>query len=92
MSSSSVRVQLVHPDGTIVRKGLRVRVAPGVGDGSAADEYVWGEITPLDGDAARDAVLSAVRGPAVRAFVRSLPVARFVPREEAEAPARHAKD
>lgn len=91
MPNNSVRVQLVHPDGTIVRRGLRVRVAPGVGDGSVADEYFWGEVTPLDGDAARDAVLSAVRRPAVRAFVRSLPVARAVPREDAEALARHAQ-
>lgn len=92
MPNDSVRVRLVRPDGTIVRRGVRVRVAPGVGDGSVADEYVWDEITPLDGDAARDVVLAAVHTPAVRAFVQSLPVARFVPREEAGTPARYAKD
>ena len=42
MPNNSGRVQLVHPDGTIVRRGLRVRVAPGVGDGAVADEYFWG--------------------------------------------------
>lgn len=89
MPNDTVTVRLVRADGTIVRKGLRVRVAPGIGDGSVTDEYFWGEITPLDGEAVRDTILESVRNPAVRAFVRLLPVVRTVPRAVFEDQRRH---
>lgn len=76
----TIEVRYVARDGTLRRCGVRVRAAPGHGKGSLAEEYVWGEMTPLDGDRALRAILDTVKDERLRAFVRSLPVARTVPR------------
>lgn len=80
MARDAVSVQLVPPDGTIVRNGLRVRLAPGVGEGSLVDEYFWDVKTPLLGDEVRDELLRTVNRDALAAFVRALPVARVRPK------------
>lgn len=75
----TIRVQFVGQDGCYRLRGVRVRCAPGYGDGSLEDEYLWGLVTPLAGDEARRAVLSCIADPELAAFVRSLPVARLEP-------------
>ena len=75
----AIEVRYVARDGTLRRGGIRVRAAPGHGDGSLSDDYLWGEITPLDGDRALQSILDTVKNERLRAFVRSLPVARTVP-------------
>ena len=74
----TLRVQLVAGDGTYREQGLRVRAGPGNGEGSLHDEFERGVRTPLAGDKGKQMVLSCITDPELKAFVRSLPVARMV--------------
>ncbi len=74
----TVRVQFVASDGTYRKQGLRIRAGPGNGEGSLHDEFERGVRTPLAGDQARRMVLACVTNPELKAFVRSLPIARTV--------------
>jgi|GEM_PF-3040543 len=72
----TIYVQYVLADGTFKRQGIRVRCAPGNGDGSIWDEFKRGVLTPLDGDQAKTDMLRMVSRPEVKAYIERLPIAR----------------
>ncbi len=72
-----ISVQFVDQDGCYVQQGIRVRAAPGHGQGSLSDEMTKGIMTPLDSEETREALCKG--NPEKSAFIRSLPSARIVP-------------
>jgi hypothetical protein len=76
----AINVQFVGRDGCYVLGDVRVRCAPGHGEGSLRDEHGRAVLTPLGGDSDRELVLECVGGDEELArFVEGLPVARLEP-------------
>lgn len=79
--SLRIEIQFVAADGTyLMANGMRVRCAPGNGEGSLSDEMVRGVRTPFDAEPSRKICLELVTGREV-GFVRSLPSVKLVPKD-----------
>ncbi|SFI90826.1 hypothetical protein [Albimonas pacifica] len=76
--TAEVYVQFIGEDGCYMMAGVRVRCAPGNGDGSLWDEARRGVVTPLAEEGDRE-VVAALAGPDLRPFVEKLPVAKAIP-------------
>ena len=76
-SDQKIIIQFVERDGCYKRAGVRVRCAPGNGDGSLYDEMERGIKTPLGGEGGLTKLLECISSAETVAFIRTLPIAKF---------------
>ena len=76
--------EVCDPDGCTNLLGVRVRTAPGVGEGSLYDEMSKGIMTPLKSEEDRQEILKIMENKETRDFVLGLPVAQAIPAEPLE--------